>query len=127
MPRKSKYEDVPTPWGLSLGGEKLTDGVFFYETGRHGGVFVMGKRVGEIPTAARRGAGIFVGIGPASPLKSGLWFEEDMASAIPYWAFFDEIRFHNRAAAVEHIESSLRDEYPEAYRALEKKLGPPGS
>jgi len=73
-----------TIWGRVQHQEKLCDGVYFLSTASHGGVWVHGSLVDQIPLEMRE----------MSFCQNGMegWFEEDCDWCIPYVVFEDRIK-----------------------------------
>jgi len=81
-----------TPWGPSQHEEILADGIIFYSTASHGGIWLSAKRQKQLNYSDNW-------------LKSPTWWEEDCDWAIPFAFFADDIRKHGTA---NRLDESLR-------------------
>lgn len=97
-----------SPWGKIQDAAKIRSGFTNVSTAGHGGIRVSNKWASKLPEVA---------------LKKGIqyanywWFEEDVAYAIPFFAF----RLSDDQEKIDYVEGKLKDWYPDIYEALTGK------
>jgi hypothetical protein len=89
-----------TPWGEAQRIELLAPGIQFISTGSHGGIYIDGAHINQLPDAAH--AANFMNRRPFGVGFAKIaWWERDCDWCIPYVFFWNEIR--------EHAERATRD------------------
>lgn len=96
-----------TPWGRADHGEKIATGIYLVGTMSHGGYWLSGDRMAQLPEWAAK-ANNFV---DKAQRIGRNWWEEDCDWCVPTLAFQAEFRSHwqRRGATTAQIEHHLKD------------------
>jgi len=110
-----------TPWGEADSVHKVTDGIIFYHTPRHGGYLITDARREEMPEALRE----------FQTFAGGNWYEEDCDAGLIVLAFpahFSPYAVWTCLAHVKQMTDTARFEnlryYPKWYGLLDRWGGP---
>ena len=96
-----------TPWGQAQHQTKLADGIIFYITAGHGGIWLSAKRQAALPACNNW-------------LNTKEWWEEDCDWAVPYIFFGNDIQKYGAYQFNENLSAAYalaEHHHPDFFKA----------